>query len=210
MSIIVTCLNSDLRMDQHRHLDGSYYYSPVGEDQSLSPTRLWDLDSASLIVPLCFRNQELILHQAPADGMKRELSRESGYQTATDETNSSSQWALDWPTAVEDQHPQQQQHHLGWTCSSSDVQQPLEDLSYWFQQPEPSTCQSHQLEQENWSTTWGTPDDWTTEPQIIQNTIGMATPPSSGAGAATGRSESSSSDETETVSLPSGKLVYLN
>jgi hypothetical protein len=84
------------------------------------------------------------------------------------------------------------------------VQQPLEELSYWFQQPELSTCQSHQLEQENWSTAWGTPD-WTTEPPIIQNT-GMATPPSSGAaGAPAGRSESSSSDETETISLPSGK-----
>ena len=194
---ISTCFNFDLRMDQHRHLGGSCYYS-VGEE---TPS-IWDLDSSSLIKPVCSRPE---FRQTPLDGMKREISQESGYLTAIDENNSSSRWASDWPTTEEeDQHSQ----HQNWP---SDVQPPPDDLTCWYQQqPDLLTCGSHlhsEQQDQNWSIPWGT--SWT---QPTTESAQMATPPTTSGMAAAGRSESSSSDETETVSLPSGtclKIIYL-
>lgn len=167
-------------MDRQHHQSMAGYKS----DESSSNSILWDLDSSSLIVPSFFlptaEFRPLNNNQQPlVDTMRREISEESGYQTALDEGSSS--WASDyWLTS--DQQPVD--YHQGWPCPSSDNQQQVneEEMAYWLQQP---------------STSSGLPADAFPIP-----------PPYSTLQTATGRSESTSSDDStpNEVYVPSGKL----
>ncbi len=186
-----TCFNFPVgftmdRQNPQPSAAGGGFYSAQESPSSI----LWDLDSSSLIVPplvpAYFHPSTEFRPQTGVDTMRREISEESGYQTAFDEGSSS--WASDWPTN-EDQTEFQ---HQGWSSSddflAQDSQLTSDEMS-WFQQ------------QPNWG--FG-PEVFTTTPtNPIQSENYINTNPTS---STAGRSESTSSEETlNDVSVPSGK-----
>jgi hypothetical protein len=195
-----TCFNFPVgfTMDRQNHQPsavGGGFYSAQESPSSI----LWDLDSSSLIVPplvpaYFHPSAEFRPHQTSGvDTMRREISEESGYQTAFDEGSSS--WASDWPTN-EDQTTEFQQHQ-GWSSTedflAQDSQLTSDEMSWFQQQQQPN---------------WGFPDVFTaatptTNAIQSENYINNPNHPMP---SMAGRSESTSSEETlNDVSVPSGK-----
>ncbi len=169
------CLNlpAGFAMDrQYQSGGGQHLYN---SQESSSSSTLWDLDSSSLIVPEYLTpSAEYANRQQLGDtSMRREISEESGYQTAIDEGSSS--WASDWPT-------DDYNHHWSKTEAQHQENQ-IDDAMCWLQQQQP--------------TTWAFPDDTPIQPTSSYEATSSYT--------VTGRSESTSSDDSNQVSVPSGK-----
>lgn len=155
---------------------------------------LWDLDSSALIVPplvpAYFHPSSDIRPQAPpVDTMRREISEESGYQTAFDEGSSS--WASDWPI---NDHQIDSYNHQSWSADfPAQDSQPTSDEMCWFQQQQSLSTWGGGFPEVFSAATSAIPNQ--TEDYINTTTYPMA-----------GRSESTSSDEStlNDVSVPSG------
>lgn len=157
---------------------------------------LWDLDSSALIVPPLvpvYFNPDIRPQFPSGDTMRREISEESGYQTAFDEGSSS--WASDWPTNDDQIDSYNQQ---SWSCPSADFpaqdSQPTSDEMCWFQQ------------QQSLSTWAGFPEVFSTATSSIPNQTENYTNTSTISYSMAGRNESTSSDEStlNDVCVPSG------
>ncbi|XP_046445019.1 DNA-binding protein D-ETS-6-like isoform X2 [Daphnia pulex] len=128
--------------------------------------------------------------------MRREISEESGYQTAFDEGSSS--WASDWPTN-EDQTTEFQQHQ-GWSSTedflAQDSQLTSDEMSWFQQQQQPN---------------WGFPDVFTAATPTINpiQSENYINNPNHLTSSMAGRSESTSSEETlNDVSVPSDPSTW--
>lgn len=178
------CSTFPVGMDRH--------YQPMADYRSEdSPSStLWDMDNYSLIVP-DYQSAEYAGYyqqQTPVETVRREISEESGYQTAADEGSSS--WASDW-------HIDDQPNHQGWSseCTSSEHNtapdnQFTNEVSCWFQQP-----------------TWDVPEVFTTTP-TTNNPYPTTVINDKAEYSATGRSESTSSEDSSVsdVCVPSGNI----
>lgn len=173
------------RQNQQPTAAGGGYYNSTEETPS---SILWDLDSSSLIVPplvptYFHPTTEFGIRPQTSDTMRREISEESGYQTAFDEGSSS--WASDWPTN------QTEYHHQGWSSSEdffAQDSQPTSDEMGWFQQ------------------SWGFPDVFPSTATPTNQSENNIHSNQTTSYSIAGRSESTSSDETlNDVSVPSGK-----
>ena len=199
-----TCFNFPVgfTMDRQNHqptaAGGGYYSNSATVEESPSSI-LWDLDSSSLIVPPLippapYFHPEFRPQVTGGDTMRREISEESGYQTAFDEGSSS--WASDWPTN-EDQTEYHQQHQ-GWSSSEdffAQDSQPTSDEMCWFQQQQSLPTWGFPHEVFNSTATPTNQSENYINSNQTETTYSMA-----------GRSESTSSDETiSDVSVPSGK-----
>ena len=160
---------------QYQSTGGGHLYN---SQESSSGSTLWDLDSSSLITPEYLPpsvDGYVNRHQQQGDTMRREISEESGYQTAVDEGSSS------WDWSAEDYH------HQVWSSDEFPPQQynQINDAVCWLQQQQP--------------TSWGIPDD-----TPIQSTSSYEETSYT----VTGRSESTSSDDSNQVSVPSGNQTF--
>lgn len=201
---IGACLNLPVGFVMDRQ-----YQPTAGYKSEESNSILWDLDSSSMILPPNFfipnTSSELNrpLHHANnmplsfIDTIHREISEESGYQTAIDDGSSS--WASDyWLTGDE----QPIEYHQRWSsCPSSDglpAQQVNnnddDQMAYWLQQPTTSNS-------------WGIPDAFTVDPPEPPDLTSTNNQPTEQHSTPAGRSESTSSDDStlNDVYVPSGK-----
>ncbi|XP_057374930.2 DNA-binding protein D-ETS-6-like [Daphnia carinata] len=194
-----TCFNLPVgfAMDRQYQAAGGGHNFYNAEESARST--LWDLDSSALIVPPLvpsyFNPSSDIRPQAvSSDTMRREISEESGYQTAFDEGSSS--WASDWPT--HEDHQIDSYNHQSWSAGfPAQDSQPTSDEMCWFQQQQSLSTWGGGFPEVFNAATSAVPNQ--TENYLNTTTYSMA-----------GRSESTSSEEStlNDVSVPSDPSTW--